>query len=55
MLAVAIVAWWVVCKRDNRVRDEMVGRGEVDEGIGGELGEEIDLTDKQDRAFRYTW
>lgn len=49
LLAVAIGAWWISCKRDNLGRD-----GEVVVERGMEGGE-IDLTDKMDRAFRYTW
>ncbi|KAE9966346.1 hypothetical protein EG327_011859 [Venturia inaequalis] len=54
MLGVAVCAWWVVCARENRRRDRE-GVVVVGGGGGGGEGGDMDLTDKQDRAFRYTW
>lgn len=60
MLALAIGAWWFVCKRENRKRDAtkavvvMLGH-EGSSRVDKRSVEDLDLTDKQDKAFRYTW
>lgn len=55
MLAAAICAWWIVCKRDNRGRDSRAVVMVEEDGGGEKSVEEIDLTDRQDRGYRYTW
>jgi len=52
-LAVAVVAWWMICAMENRKRDAKATEiGENDEYVEVE---KIDLTDKQDQTFRYCW
>lgn len=52
LLFVVIGAYWWICARENRLRDqerEMAGE-DADVGLVGE-----DVTDKQDRNFRYNF
>ena len=56
------IVYRVLCVRDNKRREreaqEQDGSGLEGEGALGYIGggaESMDLTDKQDRAFRYSW
>lgn len=55
-LVAAVIAWWLLCSRENSKRDaktEEVGDDVFDLAV--ESVDAIDLTDKQDKTFRYTW
>ncbi|KAG9204313.1 hypothetical protein G6514_001387 [Epicoccum nigrum] len=59
-LFVVVVAYWLVCKRDNRRRDAVErGSGDEDVVVGVVLDRNgapvTDLTDKEDCRFRYSW
>jgi hypothetical protein len=54
LLIATISAWWVLCQRENRKRD---ARADMD-AQSTQMTESVvgmDLTDKQDKAFRYSW
>ncbi|PLB45830.1 MFS general substrate transporter [Aspergillus steynii IBT 23096] len=51
LLFVVMGVYWGLCVRENKARDEKASRGEVDESTGVEG----DVTDKQDRGFRYSY
>ncbi|CAO2654488.1 Nn.00g112210.m01.CDS01 [Neocucurbitaria sp. VM-36] len=63
LLFVVVVAYWMVCKRDNAQRDSMMGGDDRrdtdmtgDELVLDKNGAPIkDLTDKEDVRFRYSW
>jgi cbb3-type cytochrome oxidase subunit 3 len=54
LLIATIGAWWLLYQRENRKRDaqaDMDARStQMTESFVG-----LDLTDKQDKAFRYSW
>lgn len=52
LLFVVVGIYWGLCARENKARDEKENRGEVD---GNDPAVEGDVTDKQDRAFRYSF
>ncbi|KAH6625154.1 major facilitator superfamily transporter [Boeremia exigua] len=59
-LFVVVVAYWLVCKRDNARRDAKEREGGSDEGaldvVLDKNGAPVtDLTDKEDSRFRYSW
>ncbi|KAG9569686.1 hypothetical protein KCU79_g1475, partial [Aureobasidium melanogenum] len=54
LLIVVTAAWWLLCMVENRKRDVKLARPseslEMDD-----LRIDLDLTDKEDKAFRYSW
>lgn len=53
LLVVTTGTWWVLCKRENQKRDAaavVFETMQTEEPLAG-----LDLTDKQDKAFRYSW
>jgi prolipoprotein diacylglyceryltransferase len=60
MLFVVVIAYWLVCKRDNAKRDYISQENDVHEMeqdvIFDKNGAPVtDLTDKEDPRFRYSW
>lgn len=59
-LFVVVIAYWMVCKRDNAKRDAVERESGVDDyGLDVVLDKNgapvTDLTDKEDPRFRYSW
>lgn len=60
LLFATIVAYWQICRVDNKKRDANIGVGPVDPLQGEVMLDEngapiTDLTDKEDKHFRYSW
>ncbi|KAF3046888.1 hypothetical protein E8E12_005546 [Didymella heteroderae] len=59
-LFVVVIAYWLVCKRDNKRRDALDRASGMDEEVHGVVLDKngapiTDLTDKEDSRFRYSW
>ncbi|KAI9039371.1 putative MFS transporter [Aspergillus affinis] len=52
LLFVVVGIYWAICAKENKFRDEKERRGEVDAGEAE--AEDGDVTDTQDRGFRYS-
>ncbi len=60
LLFVVVVAYWLVCKRDNAMRDAVSRESGFDEMVHEVVLDKngaptTDLTDKGDSRFRYSW
>lgn len=57
LLGVAVSTWWSICAFDNRNRNAKAATMGEDglDAVFEESFEAIDLTDKQDSAFRYSY
>lgn len=53
LLIITTGAWWALCRRENQKRDAEWVEPETMQMEDSFAG--LDLTDKQDRAFRYSW
>ncbi|TIA73177.1 putative MFS allantoate transporter [Aureobasidium pullulans] len=53
LLIITTGAWWALCRRENQKRDAEGVEPETTQMEDSFAG--LDLTDKQDRAFRYSW
>lgn len=55
LLAVVVVIWWGICWRENQKRGAKgFDDGERDAELIRE-GKDLDVTEREDRSFRYTW
>lgn len=59
-LFVVVIAYWLVCKRDNARRDAQGRENGVDEAVQSLVLDKngapiTDVTDKEDPRFRYSW
>ena len=60
LLFVVVVAYWLICKRDNAKRDAVNKDSGADETVHDVVLDKngapiTDLTDKEDPRFRYSW
>ncbi|KAL4969179.1 major facilitator superfamily domain-containing protein [Aspergillus stella-maris] len=58
LLIVVTILYRYLCIFDNRARETELGAGAgagEEGGVEGYVDESVDLTDKQDRKFRYSW